>query len=225
MRRYVVVEVFATLQGEGHHTGTPAVFVRFSGCNLWSGHDEHRERDAVRNGAACPTWCDTDFRTGAPYTAGELFEAMERAAGEAGMSPVPLVVMTGGEPMLQVDFELVQQMRRRFKAALIAAETNGTVAIPHNRVDWICVSPKVEVSRLVQRDGNELKVVFPSLWPLDYLEIARGFDYLYVQPEAETDSVGVSVLDRDNMGRAVEFVKRNPEWKLSLQTHKILNLP
>lgn len=224
-KHYNVKEVFATLQGEGFHAGTPAVFVRFAGCNMWSGHDEHRERDATRNAAECPRWCDTDFRFGQRTTASLIAASVLTAAKVARIDPLPHIVLTGGEPLLQVTDELVDELRSVAPLALIAVETNGTVLPKTAKIDWLCVSPKVAPDRLQLQHGQELKVVFPAYDPSAYLGIARNFLYRFVQPEAATSGVGVSVLERDNMMRAAAWVMANPGWRLSVQTHKVIGVP
>lgn len=217
---YSIKEVFYTLQGEGYHAGTPALFIRFSGCNLWSGRQGHRERDAVRNDAECPRWCDTDFADGERMTVDALLGV---AMGEAP-EDVPLIVLTGGEPYLQIDEPLLDALRTAFDNAIIAVETNGTVE-PKAEVDWICVSPKVPIDRLKIREGDELKVVFPGYDPTYYAELAGlGFDHHFVSPEASTHAVGDSLISADNTARTIAFVQANPTWRLSLQSHKILGV-
>lgn len=222
---YRVKEIFATLQGEGFWTGVPSVFIRFSGCNLWSGRQEHRARDAARQGARCPEFCDTDFAVGTSATAAEIARAAARAAREARIEPVPHIVLTGGEPLLQVDAALVEALRSSLPGARIAVETNGTVVRPEVGLDWITVSPKTCAERLRIREGDELKVVFPSYDPEAYLAMVSGFSHLFVSPEARTTAVGASLIDSANMRQAVEWVKAHPRWRLSLQTHKFLQIP
>lgn len=224
-KRYSVKEVFATLQGEGFHAGTPAVFVRFTGCNMWSGHDKDRERDAVRNGAECPRWCDTDFRYGTPMTAALIAAEVLTAAKAASIDTLPHIVLSGGEPLLQITDELVDELRAVAPSATIAVETNGTVLPKTSKLDWICVSPKVALPQLKLIAGNELKVVFPAYDPAAYGAIAANFTHRFVQPEAATSTVGVSLLERDNMLRASRWVMANPGWRLSIQGHKVLGIP
>ena len=207
---YAVKEIFKTLQGEGAHTGRAAVFCRFSGCNLWSG----REQD--RAAAQC-TFCDTDFvgmngpGGGRFGTADELADAVERAWN--GASGQRYVVCTGGEPLLQLDPELVDALHDR--GFTIAIETNGTL-LPPKGVDWICVSPKAGAP-LKQRSGNELKLVYPqaALQPDEVSTFA--FDEFWLQPMDGPDRAS-------NTKAAVAYCLANPRWRLSLQTHKLLDI-
>jgi 7-carboxy-7-deazaguanine synthase len=208
---YAVKEIFYTLQGEGANAGRPAVFCRFAGCNLWSG------READRADAAC-TFCDTDFvGTDGPgggrfKTGADLAQACVAAAGGpvAGL----LVVLTGGEPMLQVDRALVEALHAH--GFEIALETNGTLAAA-NDIDWVCVSPKAG-TKLVQRSGDELKLVFPQaeLMPEALAELA--FSHRYLQPMDGPDRT-------ENTAKAVAYCKAHPQWRLSLQTHKLIGIP
>jgi 7-carboxy-7-deazaguanine synthase (Cx14CxxC type) len=206
---YAVKEIFLTLQGEGMQAGRRAVFLRFSGCNLWSG----RERDRAK--AQC-TFCDTDFvgtdgENGGRYEAQALARRVEALwAGGEGR----LVVMTGGEPMLQLDPPLIEELHAR--GFEVAVETNGTLPAPAG-LDWICVSPKAG-TEVVQRSGNELKLVWPQQG-VDPNEIAGWrFDHFLIQPMDCTDRAAASAA-------AIDFVMNNPRWRLSLQTHKLLGLP
>jgi len=207
---YQVKEIFYTLQGEGAKAGTPAVFCRFAGCNLWSG------READRATAQC-RFCDTDF-VGVDGVGGGRFETERELANAcrrtAGTSLARLVVLTGGEPMLQVDQALVEALHEA--GFEIAIETNGTLAVPA-AIDWICVSPKAGAT-LVQRSGDELKLVFPQL-ALQPEEV-RGlaFTHLFLQPMDGPDL-------HANTAAAILYCKRHPEWRLSLQTHKLLGIP
>lgn len=220
MRRYAVTEIFYTLQGEGFYAGAPAVFVRLAACNMWSGRDEDRERDAVANRAECPRWCDTDFGVRQRLTAQEVAACVDTLSMES------MVVITGGEPLLQLDVDLVDALRSRIER-VVAVETNGTV-LPRAGVRercWITMSPKTAPAEIQLEAPNELKVVFPAYDPNAYLGVAGDRALLYVQPLADTFSVGKSLVNADNTRRAAAFVQANPRWRLSLQTHKILGLP
>lgn len=212
---YAVKEIFYTLQGEGAKAGTPAVFCRFAGCNLWSGREMDRDKADCR-------FCDTDF-VGTDGTGGGKFatadllaRAVAAAAGAAwrDTSAARLVVLTGGEPMLQVDEPLIAALHDR--GIEIAIETNGTLAVPA-AIDWICVSPKAG-NELVQRTGDELKLVFPQpgLDPADLRGLA--FTHLFLQP---MDGAGRAA----HTEAAVRYCLDHPEWRLSLQTHKLLGIP
>ena len=208
---YAVKEIFYTLQGEGTHTGRPAVFCRFSGCNLWSG----RESDRV---SAICKFCDTAF-VGVDGDGGGQFASVEDLA-EAIAKRWPInseadrfVVFTGGEPLLQLDDQLVTACHQR--GFEVAVETNGTIeAIPD--IDWICVSPKAGAP-LHQRSGHELKLVFPQagLDPADFEHL--NFTRFYLQPMD-----GPSV--QSNIAGAVAYCLAHPKWRLSVQNHKFLGL-
>ena len=207
---YAVKEMFYSLQGEGRHAGRPAVFCRFAGCNLWSG------REVDRATAAC-NFCDTDFvgvngEGGGRFAdAGSLGVAVERMWG--GGPTQRFVVLTGGEPLLQVDAALLSALhKRRFE---IAVETNGTLRVPPG-LDWITVSPK-GTTPLIQTTGNELKLVFPQqdVDPATFEGLA--FDHFLLQP---MDGPGGDT----NTAAAIAYCLRHPRWRLSLQTHKFLGL-
>ena len=208
---YAVKELFLTLQGEGMQSGSRAVFLRFAGCNLWSG----REQD--RASAQC-TFCDTDFvgtdgQGGARFADAEsLADAVEREWGEGRESR--LAVMTGGEPMLQLDSELVDALHER--GFRIAAETNGTLpAVPG--LDWLCVSPKAG-TEVVQRSGSELKLVWPQVG-IDPAELESWhFRHFLVQPMDCAE--GKAAVDA-----AIALALERPKWRLSLQSHKLVGLP
>ena len=208
---YQVKEIFYTLQGEGANAGRPAVFCRFAGCNLWSG----REQD--RTTAICK-FCDTDF-VGTDGTLGGKFGSADALADQiAAQWPTPdrahrFVVMTGGEPLLQVDTALIDALHAR--GFEIAVETNGTIAAPAG-IDWICVSPKAGAP-WIQRKGQELKVVWPQAgFALDELETA-DFENRYLQPMD-------NVLRAQNTETCITACLQNPKWRLSLQTHKITGI-
>ena len=206
---YAVKEIFLTLQGEGIQAGRRAVFLRFAGCNLWSG----REQD--RAGAQC-TFCDTDFvgtdgEGGGRYDAGAL---ARRAADLWGEGERPLAVVTGGEPMLQLDAPLIDALHAA--GFEIAVETNGTLPAPPG-LDWICVSPKAG-TEVVQRKGDELKLVWPQ--PGIDPEALLGWDFCHflIQPLDGPEREAATAA-------AIDYVMRHPRWRLSLQTHKLLGLP
>lgn len=208
---YQVKEIFYTLQGEGANAGRPAVFCRFAGCNLWSG----REQD--RTAAGCK-FCDTDF-VGTDGTLGGKFAGPDALADQiAAQWPSPdqanrFVVMTGGEPLLQVDAALIDALHAR--GFTVAVETNGTIAAPAG-IDWICVSPKAGAP-WVQREGHELKVVWPQAGiSLDELETA-AFANRYLQPMD-------NALRADNTRACIAMCLERPVWRLSLQTHKITGI-
>jgi 7-carboxy-7-deazaguanine synthase (Cx14CxxC type) len=210
MAVYTIKEMYRTLQGEGVHTGRPAVFVRFSGFNLWSG------LEAERNNAIC-RFCDTEFRgtdgpLGGKYSAQELVRTVLDLWAETAQRP--FVVLTGGEPMLQVDRACINALHAA--GCEIAIETNGTLPVPRE-IDWICVSPKAG-TELVQRSGHELKLVFPQDEIDPQIYLTMDFKYFSLQP---MDGVRLDKNTRD----AVAYCHRHPEWRLSVQTHKILGIP
>ncbi|QMW21728.1 7-carboxy-7-deazaguanine synthase [Sandaracinobacteroides saxicola] len=207
---YTIRELFLTLQGEGAQTGMRAVFLRFAGCNLWSG------READRATATC-TFCDTDFvGTGGPG-GGKFADAATLAAAVAatwGPSPAHrLVVCTGGEPLLQLDAPLIDALHAH--GFRIAVETNGTIAAPAG-IDWLCVSPKAG-STTVQRAGHELKLVFPQpALPPEAVETWR-FDHYFLQPMDSPHQAA-------NIQAAIAYILDHPQWRLSLQTHKVTGI-
>jgi 7-carboxy-7-deazaguanine synthase len=206
MTGFAVKEIFLTLQGEGTHVGRAAVFCRFAGCNLWSGRENDRGR------AIC-TFCDTDFigtdgTKGSRYkNADDLAAAIEEewTAGQSNR----FCVLTGGEPLLQVDVELTNALHRR--GFEIAVETNGTIALPPG-IDWVCVSPK-STSQLVVCRGNELKLVYPQEDALPERFADLAFDKFLLQP---MDGPEIA----NNTRRAIQYCLKNPQWRLSVQTHK-----
>lgn len=211
---YVVKEIFYTLQGEGANTGRPAVFCRFAGCNLWSG----REEDRVK--ATCQ-FCDTDF-VGTDGPGGGRFDSaltLTTAIAAAWPTPPslrgrPFVVCTGGEPLLQLNAELVAALHD-FGFA-VAIETNGTL-LPPPGVDWICVSPKAG-AELVLRAGHELKLVFPQQGAEPERFAHLDFQHFFLQP--------LDGPERErNTQLAVRYCLEHPQWRLSLQTHKFLGIP
>jgi len=206
---YAVKEVFLTLQGEGMQAGRRAVFLRFAGCNLWSGREQDRAE------AQC-NFCDTDFvgtdgENGGRYEADALANKVAElwADGER-----PLVVITGGEPMLQLDAALIDALHA--KGFEIAMESNGTLPAAAG-IDWICVSPKAG-TEVVQRSGDELKLVWPQAGIDPDAVAAWNFRHFLIQP--------MDCADREAaLAAAIAFVMENPRWRLSLQTHKLLGLP
>ena len=209
--KYSVKEIYYTLQGEGYHTGRPAVFIRFSGCNLWTGHEKDR------SGAICD-WCDTDFVgtdgiNGGKFSVEEIINIIN-SLWKGNVLTEPYVVCTGGEPLLQMDDSLIKAIH---KAGFeIGLETNGTM-IPPDGIDWICVSPKANAD-LILKNGNELKVVYPQCGMNPRIHEKLKFDHFYIQPMDGVDQ-------KDNIKRSEKFVLDHPQWKLSLQTHKIMGIP
>jgi 7-carboxy-7-deazaguanine synthase (Cx14CxxC type) len=207
---YHVKEIFYTLQGEGANAGTPAVFCRFAGCNLWTG----REQD--RAGAICQ-FCDTDF-VGTDGSGGGKFQSAQDLARacRAAARPVTgklLVVLTGGEPMLQVDAALIDALHEAgFTAAI---ETNGTLPVPE-AIDWICVSPKAGTT-LAQRTGNELKLVYPQNGLPPEAVTGLAFDHYFLQPMDGPHQ-------NENTEAAMAYCLAHPHWRLSVQTHKVLGI-
>lgn len=212
---YTVREIYFTLQGEGAQTGRPAVFLRFAGCNLWSG------READRAGAVC-NFCDTQFvGTGGPgggkfRHAHDLARAVSDAWPDNTTNATPYVVCTGGEPLLQLDDTAIEALHGA--GFEVGVETNGTIAAP-SRIDWLCVSPKGS-AEIVQTTGNELKLVYPQVeaqaQPDRFVTLA--FRHFFLQP-----------LDNQNKDQntqaAVEYCKSHPQWRLSLQVHKLVGIP
>ncbi|MCK1463246.1 7-carboxy-7-deazaguanine synthase [Bradyrhizobium sp. 2] len=208
---YAVKEIFLTLQGEGAHAGRASVFCRFAGCNLWSG------READREAATCK-FCDTDFvgtdgTLGGRYaSAAELADTIA-AQWTAATDSNRYVVLTGGEPLLQVDAALIDALHAR--GFEIGVETNGTIAAPEG-LDWICVSPKGG-SELVQRRGHELKLVYPQVLAAPETFEGLAFERFSLQP---MDGPEVA----QNTVRAIDYCLRHPQWRLSVQTHKSLGI-
>jgi 7-carboxy-7-deazaguanine synthase len=210
---YGIKEIFYTLQGEGAQSGRAAVFCRFAGCNLWSGHEQDRA-------AAICKFCDTDFvgthgpRGGKFETAQELAAAIQVQWPSRSAPGKRLVVCTGGEPLLQLDERLIDALHScGFE---IAVETNGSIAAPEG-IDWLCVSPKAGAP-FVQRSGDELKLVFPQkgIVPEDLVKL--NFRNFFLQPMDGPEQAA-------NTERAVAYCMKHPRWRLSLQTHKILGIP
>ena len=208
---YSIKEIYFTYQGEGYHTGRPSIFCRFSGCNLWSGYEKDREK------AIC-NWCDTDFVgnngiNGGKYSKSQLINVFQKLWPKDQLA-LKYIVFTGGEPLLQLDQKLINSVHSiGFE---IGVETNGTV-LPPNGIDWICVSPKAN-SKFLLKTGNELKIVYPqeNINPLDYENFE--FAHFFIQP---MDNIN----KKFNIMKSEEFISKNPKWKISLQTHKLLGIP
>lgn len=207
---YAVKEMFLTLQGEGMRSGRRAVFIRFAGCNLWSG------READRAGAVC-RFCDTDFVGTDGLGGGRFADADALADGAAHMwgddRARAYAVLTGGEPMLQVDDALVDALHAR--GFEIAIESNGTIPV-HPRIDWVCISPKAG-SDVVQRSGDELKLVWPQ--PGSDIDAMAAWDFTHHLLQPLDDANGA-----DNVRSCIALVMDRPQWRLSLQNHKALGL-
>ncbi|HEX9069218.1 MAG TPA: 7-carboxy-7-deazaguanine synthase [Ktedonobacterales bacterium] len=211
---YMVREIFYTLQGEGANAGRPAVFCRFAGCNLWSGREEDRAT------AVC-TFCDTDFvgtngPGGGKFATGEALAVAVAAQWPAEASPRArrLVVCTGGEPLLQLDEPAIAALHAA--GFEVAIETNGT-QVPPPGIDWICVSPKANAPLALTR-GNELKLVYPQTLALPERFEGLDFEHFFLQP--------MDGPQRErNTQLAVSYCLAHPQWRLSLQTHKLLGIP
>jgi 7-carboxy-7-deazaguanine synthase len=207
---YAVKELFLTLQGEGVHTGRRAVFLRFAGCNLWNGLESGRA-------AAICQFCDTDFvgtdgaGGGKFSTAGALADAVAACWGQGGFGRY--VVITGGEPLLQLDAVLIDALHER--GFEIGVESNGTIAAPDG-IDWLCISPKAG-SETVQRAGNELKLVWPQPGSDWQAMQTWDFSHFLIQPMDGPDLA-------ENRAACVDFILQNPRWRLSTQTHKVLGI-
>ncbi|MBN1365300.1 MAG: 7-carboxy-7-deazaguanine synthase [Syntrophaceae bacterium] len=210
---YFIKEIFYSIQGEGYYSGRPAVFCRFAGCNLWSGKEADREKSVCN-------FCDTDF-VGYDGQEGGIYKDKEELSGRiekvwpgaSRKSAKPFVVCTGGEPLLQFDAGLLSALHE--KGFEVAVETNGTI-LPPEGIDWICVSPKAN-AELLLRSGQELKLVFPQqgIDPEKYAML--NFQHFFLQP--------LDSPDRDiNTRLAMEYVLKHPQWRLSLQIHKILGI-
>lgn len=215
---YAVKEIFYTLQGEGANAGRPAVFLRFSGCNLWTG----LERDREKGPGGCSRWCDTDF-VGTDGSGGGKFRTPEELVTEirshwphtdAGTRARPFVVCTGGEPLLQLDAALLSALNA--DGWSVAVETNGTVDVPSGNL-WVTVSPKAHAPLRVTR-GNELKLVFPQPGAEPERFEGLDFEHFFLQPMDSPER-------ERNTAAALEYCLTHPQWRLSLQTHKILKIP
>lgn len=210
---YTVREIYYTLQGEGAHTGRLAVFLRFAGCNLWSGREAHRAEAVCR-------FCDTEFvGTGGPgggkfETAGELADAVS-ATWPKGAGGVPYVVCTGGEPLLQLDAAAIDALHAA--GFEVGVESNGTLAAPDG-IDWLCISPK-GAAEMAQRSGDELKLVYPQVEPEAQPSCFEDlpFRHFFLQPLDDPRREA-------NTRRTIEYCLAHPRWRLSLQTHKLIGI-
>jgi 7-carboxy-7-deazaguanine synthase (Cx14CxxC type) len=209
---YSVKEIYYTLQGEGANTGRSAVFCRFSGCNLWSGREEDRA------GAICK-FCDTNFwgidgPSGGSFVTPQALVEVVQAHWPSEKRSNRFVVCTGGEPLLQLDGDLVGAFHE--KGFAVAVETNGTKAVPPG-LDWICMSPKAG-TEIILKSGQELKLVYPQLGAEPELFAGFEFEHFYLQPMDGPER-------EKNTRLTMEYCLNHPEWKLSLQTHKMLRIP
>jgi 7-carboxy-7-deazaguanine synthase len=217
-KRFAIKECFYTMQGEGTHSGRAAVFLRFAGCNLWSGTEDGREHGK----GDCAKWCDTDFVGGDKMSADEIADLLDATHPDIAINPITtsrFLVITGGEPTLQVTEALIELLHRR--GWTVAIETNGTISNPALRIiDWVCVSPK-RGSTLAISDFDEMKVVLPGGWTeSELLDLEAKADeakaMLYAQPQDSPESAGIE--------RCVAWVLNHPRWRLSYQTHKAVGL-
>lgn len=211
---YSVKEIYYTLQGEGAHTGRPAVFLRFAGCNLWTGREQHRAEAVCR-------FCDTEF-VGTDGIGGGKFETAAElataaiAAWPARSGSSPYIVCTGGEPLLQLDEAAIDALHDAGFA--IGVESNGTIAAPKG-IDWLCISPKGSAA-VVQRSGDELKLVYPQEEPEAQPERFEDlqFEHFFLQPLHDDDIEA-------HTQASIEYCLAHPRWHLSLQTHKLIGIP
>ena len=209
--KYKIKEIFKSIQGEGYHVGRSAVFLRFSGCNLWNG------RPSDRKSSMC-SFCDTDFigtdgTNGGSFNLNDLINKIEKVWNNKLSIENKFIVLTGGEPLLQVDEKLLKKLRdRKF---YIALETNGTIDTKL-LFDWICVSPKEDASWKLRR-GNELKIVYPQ-YKFNLTNLTKlDFDFFFLQPKYDN-------LKRVNEIKTIDYCKRNSRWSPSFQIHKILGI-
>jgi 7-carboxy-7-deazaguanine synthase len=206
---YAVKEIFLTLQGEGAHAGRASVFCRFAGCNLWTGREQDRDQ------AVCK-FCDTDFvgtdgTLGGRYPDADQLAAVIAAQWTGGQDRY--VVITGGEPLLQLDAELIDALHKQ--GFEIGVETNGTIEPPHG-IDWLCVSPKAGAPLRVQR-GNELKLVYPQAGAMPDQFQHLAFERFALQPMDGPEQAA-------NTQAAIDYCLRHPQWRLSVQTHKVIGI-
>lgn len=224
-KKYSVHSIFLTILGEGFHAGTVSVMARFSGCNVWTGLEKHRQRDAKAN-SPCAEFCDTEFfghdlsNGGGTYELQDLVDKISETWGSS-INPQPMVVFTGGEPSLQLDSNLVKILQ--LNDFFVAVETNGSLPLCCTP-DWITLSPKPPKMVLPQ-DYNEIKVLYPVFNPLDFAGYAVDPScldgYLFVQP---VDYGPKDIRTKDSIKCCVDFVKMNREWKISIQQHKVLGV-
>tara|TARA_B100000282_G_scaffold198765_1_gene145353 strand:- start:2771 stop:3400 length:630 start_codon:yes stop_codon:yes gene_type:complete len=208
MRKYAIKEIFYSIQGEGYHVGKPAIFIRFTGCNFWNGKEKDRSK------AIC-NFCDTDFlktdgQNGGRYTSCDLIDKIKTLS-----KTCKYVVLTGGEPLLQVNHDLVEKFKEN--EYYVAIETNGS-KIPPKNIDWICCSPK-SLNKLNIMETHELKVVYPAIDPLPYSKLIKAQHY-YIQPLDHIDPI----KRKENVKKCIEYCKENTKWKLSIQAHKYLEV-
>ncbi len=208
---YYIKELFYSLQGEGVHSGRPAIFCRFTGCNLWSGRDVDRARARCR-------FCDTDFR-GTDGSGGGRYSSASALVNQiSALWPAPAVrpwvVCTGGEPLLQLDAALIAALQQH--GCAVAVETNGTLPAPAG-LDWLCVSPKAGAP-LRQTSGDELKLVYPQFGALPEQFSHLPFQHFSLQPLADVNCA-------THTAQAIAYCQAHPQWRLSLQTHKLLGIP
>jgi 7-carboxy-7-deazaguanine synthase len=229
---YRVKAVWKTLQGEGLFAGRPAVFARFVGCNLWSGYEATRQRDMQRTGASCPGWCDTDFTKegSARYSAAELARTIREVGGD-----VRFCVLTGGEPLLHIDAQLMHALHA--EGFFVAIETNGTVSLASScwsdldqklvPPDWIVCSPKLPQGQLELEFFDELKLVVPDYMPEAFNQFAEKQRFNEVQGQ-QLPLLWLQAEDgmnlQQNQKLAIELALEKPSWRVSVQTHKILNV-
>jgi len=207
VKKYAIKEIFPTIQGEGYNAVYAAMFVRFAGCNLWSGRDEDRQRDAERGSVQCPRWCDTDFVGGDRMSPDDI-----AAKISWGWCEQPLIVFTGGEPLLQVDERLLNYLRAAFgPGPLFCFETNGTTLPAFKRTpsEWITLSPKVTRARCVLQIADEIKVLIPAYDHREWTDFPAT--HRYVQPVD-----GIAGSNR----AAIAIAMGDPTWRLSVQAHK-----
>lgn len=208
---YHLKEMFYSLQGEGAQTGRPAIFCRFTGCNLWSGREVDRAQAKCR-------FCDTDFRGTNGINGGRYADVDALVQKICALWPNtavrPYIICTGGEPLLQLDAALIAALRQR--ECEIAVETNGTLSAPAD-LNWICVSPKAGAP-LRQTSGDELKLVYPQYAALPEQFTGLAFRYFFLQPLADANCAA-------HTAQAIDYCKSHPQWRLSIQTHKLLDIP